>query len=286
MKQLLPPPPRRPSSTLINGSTRLFGIIGHPIAQAKSPEAITPAFQALGMNAILVPLDIAPTDLPAVFPSLLRLVNLDGLVVTVPHKAAIMPWLDRVGPRAKIAGAASILARSADGKWLGELFDGTGCCASIENRGVTITGSVVQLLGAGGAGSAIAIEMLGRGPSTLRIHDPDASRLEALVARLSAHAPAAKLETGLGPADILVNASPVGMQAPDDCPVPADYLSAGLVVMDCVMEPDQTALLRRAEAAGCFTVSGREMFDSQIDAVCDFFTHTNSNRAEDVIFPR
>lgn len=285
MNAHLPPPPRRPSSDFVNGATRLFGIVGHPISQARSPEAITPALQARGLNALLVPIDIAPADLPELFPALLRIGNLDGLVITVPHKAAIMPWLDRAGPRAIAAGAASVLARSADGQWLGELFDGTGCCASIENRGVGIAGSTVQLLGAGGAGSAIAVEMLARAPATLRIHDPDTDRLETLTARLEKLNAPVKIEAGFGPADILVNASPVGMQAPDDCPVPASYLKPDLVVMDCIIEPDPTRLLRLAREAGSLTIGGWEMFDSQIDAVCDFFTHVNEGKIGDVIFP-
>ena len=270
----------------VNGATRLFGIIGHPISQAKSPEAITPALQACGLNAVLVPFDIAPADLPTAFPALLQLRNLDGLVITVPHKAAILPWLDGLGPRARAAGAASILARSSDGKWLGELFDGTGCCASIENRGVAIAGSVVQLLGAGGAGSAIAVEILGRQPATLRIHDPDQDRLSQLQARLQTFCSDVRIETGFGSADILVNASTVGMHAPDDSPVPVDYLTPELVVMDCVMEPDQTALLRFGHRAGALTISGREMFDSQIDAVCDFFAQIRANKASDAVYPR
>ena len=285
MTTRLAPPARRPSSTLVNGQTRLFGIIGHPISQARSPEAITPAMQARGMNAVVVPIDIAPVDLPAIFPALLRVGNLDGLVVTVPHKAAIMPWLDRIGPRAAAAGAASVLARSADGKWLGELFDGAGCCASIENRGVAIAGSVVQLLGAGGAGSAIAMEMLRKGPATLRIHDPDTSRLGRLVERLEEQGAPVKIEAGLDRADILVNASPAGMLAPDDCPVPEAYITPDLVVMDCVMDPDPTCLLRLAQQAGAFTISGWEMFDSQIETVCDFFADVNETAAADVIFP-
>lgn len=285
MKQLLPPPPRRPSSTFINGETRLYGIVGHPITQAKSPEIITPVLQARGINAVLVPVDIAPADLARVFPALLQIRNLDGLVVTVPHKAGVVPHLHRLGPRAEAAGAASVLARSADGHWLGELFDGTGCCESMENRGVDIGERVVQLLGAGGAGSAIAVEILTRGPRVLRIHDPDRGRLEALLARLAPRRGRTAIETGFGPAEILVNASPVGMRAPDDCPVPEDYLTPGLIVMDCVMEPDPTRLLRLAAAAGALTVSGREMLDSQIDAACDFFAHVNGRRAAEVSFP-
>jgi len=285
MNERLPPPQRRPSSAFVNGETRLFGIVGHPIAQAKSPETITPELQARGLNAVLVPIEIAPGDLAGVFPALLRIGNLDGLVVTAPHKASVMPYLHRVGPRAEAAGAASVLARSADGYWLGELFDGAGCCASIENRGIGIAGSVVQLLGAGGAGSAIAVELLTRNPKTLRIHDPDAARLETLLARLSPRKGGATLEAGFGPAQILVNASPVGMRAPEDCPVPDAYLTPDLVVMDCVMEPDPTRLLRLAAAAGALTVSGREMLDSQIDAACDFFAQVNERRAAEMSFP-
>lgn len=284
MSVILPPPPRRPSSPFINGATRLFGIVGHPIVQGKSPEIITPALQARGLNAVLVPLDISPDDFPSVFPGLLRLGNLDGLIVTVPHKKAALSYMDRLGPRAEAAGAASVLARSSDGLWVGDLLDGCGCRASIENRGVKIKGSTVQLLGAGGAGGAIALELLAAGPAMLRIHDPDLIQLKTLLERIEPHAGPTAIQQGLGPADILVNASPVGMNAPDESPVPDSYIMRGLVVMDCVMEPDPTRLLRTAARQGAHTISGREMFDSQVDSAVEFFVHANSSTAQRISF--
>lgn len=282
MTLILPAPQRRTSSAFVNGATRMFGIIGDPIEQVKSPETVTAEFQARGRNAVLVPIEIGATHLASVFPALLKVKNLDGLIVTMPHKAAVIPFLDALAPRAQAMGAASVLAKSSDGHWLGELFDGAGCCTAIENRGVSIAGKQVQLLGAGGAGSAIAFEMLSRKPATLRISDPNSTLREQLISRLKPFAGTCELQHGLGPAEILVNASPVGMHAPNDCPVPKSYLSPDLVVMDCVLEPDPTLLLRLASEIGALAVSGREMLDSQIDAVCDFFERVNTSLASDL----
>jgi shikimate dehydrogenase len=277
---------RQRARSFLNGETRLFGIVGHPVVQTRSPGVFSHEFHARGVNAVLVPIDLSPWNFATAFPALLAIDNLDGLVITVPHKAAVLPWLDRIAPRAAAGGAVSVLARALDGKWVGDLFDGAGCCAAIEARGAQLDGRTVQLLGAGGAGSSIALEVLTRAPRELRIHDPDDARLTALLARLLPHAGTARVVTGLGPADILINASPVGMHAPKDCPFPAELLTHDMIVMDCVTEPEITRLLDLALRCGAIAVTGREMFDSQVDAVCDFFAHVKKSSAEEVVFHR
>jgi shikimate dehydrogenase len=271
--QITPAPPRAGTVDFISGRTRLYGIVGYPIAQARSPQTLTWELRRRGIDAVLVPMEIAPDDFDALFPQLLKLGNLDGLVVTVPHKVRVLAHLDRVGPTARLCGGASVLARCKSGAWIGEMFDGRGCVAAIEQRGVPVAGLAVQLLGAGGAGAAIAAELASGGVAALRIVDPDAERAQRLCARLREAFPAVETTAGrsrLDDIDLLINASPVGMLAPEACPIGDAAIPANVVVFDAVMDPDRTRLIAIAEASGCTAIRGREMLDAQIGRACDF----------------
>ncbi len=234
-----------------------------------------------------MPVDIAPADFDDVFPQLLKLGNLDGLVVTVPHKTRVAAHVARVGPMATICKAASVLARCRDNQWVAEMFDGAGCVAAIENRGVAVAGRRVQLLGAGGAGSAIAAELARKGVDRLRIVEPDTERGEELVRLLRQACPSVQATVGgsnLRDIDILINATPVGMLDEDAAPIPDDSIPSDVVVMDAIMDPEHTRLLRTAEASGCLCVYGREMLDSQIARACDFLLRAREHVATDFVF--
>lgn len=280
------PPPRAGSAEFVSGRTRLYGILGHPIEQARSPETVTHELRRRGEDAILLPIHIRPEDFDAVFPQLLKLVNLDGLVVTVPHKTRIAPHLRHIGPMARISHSISVIARCRDDQWVGEMFDGVGCVAAIERRGLLMPGKRVQLLGAGGAGAAIGAELARKGVAALRIVEPSRERAEILGSGLAKAYPALDIRIGpsrLDDIDLLINASPVGMLDADACPIEVTEMPPHLVVMDAIMDPDRTKLLRIAEASGCLTVYGREMLDSQIVRVCDFLLRARQHDVADFV---
>ncbi|MDE2006181.1 MAG: shikimate dehydrogenase, partial [Rhodospirillales bacterium] len=110
----------------ISGRTRLFGIVGDPIAQVGSPGAFNPRIAALGADAVLVPLHVPAASFETAMAGLMRLGNLDGLLVTVPFKQRALPLADRVCPVAALVGAANALRRDADGRWTADMFDGVG----------------------------------------------------------------------------------------------------------------------------------------------------------------
>ncbi|MFT4119662.1 shikimate dehydrogenase family protein [Bradyrhizobium sp.] len=278
-----------PATTVdfVNGRTRVYAIIGHPIEQVRSPEAITYELRRRGLNAILLPFDVSPQAFDELFSQLLAVENLDGLIITVPHKVRARELCTRVGPLAEISGSASVIARTADSKWVGELFDGMGCIAAIRNRGVTFDRKRVLLLGVGGAGAGIAVEIARQAPAEIHIHDPDGEKAARVMARLSPRFPAQRFSVGmpsLDGVDILINASPVGMLDPTRTPIEASHFPPHLVVMDVITDPAPTRLLRTAEESGCIAVYGREMFDSQIAGACDFLLNTRKIAAADVRF--
>lgn len=289
MNIITPRPQRAGSVDFVDGRTRLYGILGHPIEQVRSPETVTFELRRRGINAILLPLHVKPDDFDAVFPQLLKLENLDGLVVTVPHKGRTRRHLERVGPLAEFSDGVSVVARSLDDQWIGEMFDGAGCVSALLKRGVTLSGKRILLLGAGGAGAAIAGAIARQKPAVLHVREPDATRSADIVAKLRAAFPRTIVSEGLSDldaVDVLVNASPVGMLDETRMPLELDRIPAHIAVMDAIMDPDRTRLLKVAEESGCVTVYGREMLDAQISAVCDFLLHARVTPADDVVIHR
>jgi shikimate dehydrogenase len=258
----------------VSGRTRVFGIVGHPIEQVRSPEMFTAEFRRRGRDAILVPLHVLPDDFDAVLPQLLRLANLGGVVFTIPYKVRALAFAEVLGAQAQVVGAINALGKGADGRWRAEIFDGLGCVEAFRQRGISFTGKRVMLVGAGGAGSAIAVAVGNERPASLRINDVDAGRATTIAARVARANPGVAVTSGTATTaeiDILLNASPVGMLGDSRLPIELDTLPRELVVFDAVVKPERTPLLALAGACGCTTVQGREMMRGQISRMVDFF---------------
>jgi shikimate dehydrogenase len=258
----------------VSGRTRLFGIVGDPIVQVKSPEMFTAAFRARGLDAVLVPLHVVPADFDACLAGLMRLRNLDGLIFTIPHKVRALSLAATVGAQARVAGAINALARSGDA-WKGEMFDGLGCVEALRRRSVPLRGRRLMLLGAGGAGSAIAIALAHEQPAFMRLFDVDSARVEALASKVRAVSATTLVEVArpsIDDVDVLLNATPTGMLDDARLPLEVDRLPQRLVVFDAIVKPERTPLIQLAEASGCTTVHGREMMRGQIDRMVEFFT--------------
>ena len=226
---------------------------------------------------MLLPLHVLPADFEACLAQLLRLQNLDGLIFTVPFKLRACAFADTIGAQAQVVGAINALARGADGQWRGDMFDGLGCVEAFRRRGIGFGGKRVMLLGAGGAGSAIAVAIGFEQPRSLRIFDLDPDRAGALAARIARVNPGLDVRAGppgIAGIDILINATPTGMQGDARLPLPLDTLPRDLVVQDVVTLPERTPLLALAERCGCITIAGREMMNGQIARLADFFLAT------------
>ncbi|WP_410595972.1 shikimate dehydrogenase family protein [Amycolatopsis sp. lyj-23] len=258
----------------ISGTTRLYVVLGDPVAQVRSPGLLNPLFAARGVDAVLVPVHAPEADLAAIVAGLKAVANLDGIFVTVPHKFAAAGLADRRSPAVEITGSANALRREADGRWYAENFDGTGFVAGLVEAGHDPKARVVSLAGAGGAGSAIAAALLAAGADRLAVCDPDTGKLAALKARLDTHwagRTSVSAEPDTAGAEIVVNATPLGLRPEDPLPFRPDRLAPGSVVADIVMKPRETRLLREAAALGHPVHYGSHMLDGQLDSYREFF---------------
>ena len=258
---------------IVDGATRLYCIIGDPVAQTGSPRVFSARFRAAGRNAILVPFHVPGAAFEPTVRGIMALANLDGIIVTVPYKARMLALVDRVLPTAQKVGAVNALRREADGQWTGDMFDGRGMVRAITADGRTVAGRNAMLIGAGGAGSAIACALAEARVASITICEIDARKARTLVARLAVIAPSCTLRVGPATAegiDLLVNASPIGMEPDDGLPAPLGQLGPHVVVADVVLK-DETPLLRHARACGCATVRGQDMMLGQVDEMLAFF---------------
>lgn len=249
----------------IDGATRLYGIIGDPIDKVRSPGFFNAVFARQRMNAVFLPLHIAAADLAPAWEGLKRLRNLDGLSVTMPHKAAVAPLLDRLGPNAAAVAAVNTIRRAADGAWEGEMFDGEGLVAALRETGIALGAARVHQVGAGAVGRAIAVALARAGVGAITLIDTVPGRAAEVASMVSAAAPDVAVGTSgeVGDADIVINATPLGMREGDPLAIEPARLVRHQVVVDVIPHPEVTPLLAAAMSAGCRTVNGKAMHAGQ-----------------------
>jgi shikimate dehydrogenase len=258
----------------ISGETRLYMIIGDPIAQVGSPGVFNAAFRRLETKAVLVPVHVASEGLDALLRGLRAIRNLDGIVVTVPHKIAVLPFLDHVEANGRRVGAVNAVRIERDGAWIGDNFDGVGCVRGLEKAGHRLAGRGALIVGAGGAGRAVAHAFADAGVTRMRICDLDAGRADDLAESLRGHHPSLRVEAGQpDPAgfDIVANCTPLGMRAEDPFPINPARIDAGALVVDAILKLPVSPLLEAAAARGSPTQAGRAMLEGQVEAVLGFF---------------
>ncbi|MBK7472540.1 MAG: shikimate dehydrogenase [Betaproteobacteria bacterium] len=259
---------------MIRGTTTLIAHLGYPTASFKAPMIYNPYFEKEGIDAVVMPMGVKAEDYKDVFAALFRLTNIRGALITMPHKVTTVALLDAASPAVEIAGACNAVLRRADGSLLGDMFDGAGFVRGVLRRGVRLAGARALVVGCGGVGSAIAESLAAAGIARAGLFDIDPSAAQALGERLSRHYPALAIGTGSSdPAgyDVVVNATPLGMNDGDPLPIDTSRLAATTFVGEVVMKQEMTAFLRAAQARGCPVQVGTDMLFEMIPAYLEFF---------------
>jgi len=263
----------------ISGRTRVYGVIGDPIEHSLSPEMHNAAFQELNLDFVYVAFRVKKNELGKAILGA-RSLDVHGLNVTMPHKNAVMKYLDEIDPTAGSIGAVNTILNDK-GRLIGYNTDGAGALRALKENGVGLEGKKLLLLGAGGAGKAIAF-YVAQEVDELKIFNrntPKAEKLAQLLRKefgkkidgnsLSAEIVKDELED----ADILINATSVGMH-PDvnRSLVDPSWLRPDLCVMDIVYNPIETKLVKDARLMGAKVVSGIEMLVFQGAASFEIWT--------------
>ena len=264
----------------LSGATRLHFIVGDPIAQVKSPGGMTTAFGKREVDAIVVPAQVDVTDLAEWLSVVDRMKNVDGIIVTVPHKFDCYRYCKTGSKRSDFIGASSIMRRNPTGGWHGDQFDGEGFVLAMKQKGVDPSGKRALQIGVGGAGSAIAFALLENGVAELALHDANIERRDAIIARLNSLGKGRVVAGSPDPTgfDLVCNATPAGMRAGDPLPVDVSKLSASQYVGCVITVPVITPLIAAARALGCVTGNGSEMYDALQHLMVDFLLTPMSDR--------
>lgn len=288
------------SAPAISGNTDVYFILGDPVAQVLAPAVFNPLFAHFGVDAVLVPVQVAPADLIPFVKGAFLGKNIKGLWVTIPHKTPIMGVLDHCSALARMAGAVNAVRRNADGTLEGGLFDGEGFLASLAHFNMSYAGKRVLILGAGGAAAAIGASLAwARGTAAateVAFFDPTPGKAFETAARLMAatgtpvHAVDSSDPAGF---DLVVNASPLGLSLSDPLPCDVARLSPSAALMDIVMKNQPTPVVRAARARGLNAQPGFEMLIQQAHLYLDFFgfhamaeaLRQDANSVRELIYP-
>jgi shikimate dehydrogenase len=262
------------SAAVISGKTTLIAHLGYPTETFKAPMIYNPWFEKKGIDAVVVPMGIQVPDYPEFLPSLFRMTNLRGALVTMPHKVTTIGLVDELTPTARIAGACNAILKRPDGTLLGDQFDGSGFVRGVLRKGCRLEGARALVLGSGGVGSAIAASLAASGVAHLALYDASDAAAAALAGRLRAHYPQLVVTTGSkDPAgyDLIVNATPLVMKESDPLPFDIDRIASSTFVGEVVMKSEYTPLLRAAKEKGCGVQVGTDMLFEMIPAYLEFF---------------
>lgn len=263
----------------ITGKTKLFAIVADPIAQVKTPQAINAHMEKHGFDGVLVPMQVSSQELPTLMSGLRQIKNMMGIVVTVPHKTAIVQMCDEVSLAAQQVGAVNIIRREESGKLVGDILDGKGFVAGLKTNGIDPRGLKAYLAGSGGAANAIAFSLAEAGVSQLTIANRTRSKAEDLAARVTKNYPQVKVVVGdpspVGQ-DLIVNGTSLGMAAGDPYPLNVEELQPNQIVAEIIMTPTMTPLLEAAQAKGCRIHYGLPMLQCQIELMAQFMGITKA----------
>jgi len=268
---------------MISGNTKLIAHLGFPTHSFKAPLIYNPYFEKNGIDAVVVPMGCRPDDYKAFLKLVFRLSNIHGALITMPHKITTMGLLDKISTNAQVAGACNAVKIGSDGGLVGDMFDGEGFVRGMLRRGREIESKRAIMAGAGGVGSAIAASLAKAGLAELALSDASIPMMQGLVDRLRCHYPGLRVEAGKTDPDgydIVINATPLGMNDNDPLPFDVTRIAPSAFVGEVVLSRELTAFLAAARARGCEYQVGTDMLFEQIPAYLEFFDLPTTTAAE------
>ncbi len=252
----------------ITGKTQVVGLFGYPVRHTASPAFQNAGFRAARLDWVYLAFEVYPADLGEAVEGIVAL-GFRGINLTIPHKQAVMQYLDSLSPEAEIIGAVNTVD-IREGRLKGYNTDGRGFVRSIrEESGVELSGKSVLVMGVGGAGRAVAIQAALDGAREVSVCDCDESRAQRVAAVIDDKVRAGvarfvpfnpdSIRGALRGCEIFVDATPLGMDGSDTISIEADWLDPTTFVYDLVYDPPETPLLCAARHRGCRTQNGLGM---------------------------
>jgi len=277
----------------ISGTTKLVGVVGWPLDHSLSPAMHNAVYEELRLDWVYVPFAVPEAMGVRRLVAAARSLPLVGFNVTMPYKALMLELCDEVATAAQMAGAVNTVQCAADGRLVGYNTDGRGLLESLASDATfDPTGKNVVLIGAGGAAGGACVALVLAKCAGVTIVSRDLGNAEELLGRMSVGAQATPIEAvaidgardAVGAADLIVNATPVGMRPEDGSPVPIEWLHEGQVVLDMVYgTANPTALVLGAREAGAVAIDGIGMLVAQGATAVDIWNGSGLRTPRDVM---
>ena len=256
----------------LSGKSKVYGILGDPVAHSLSPLMQNQAFQEQQIDAVYVPFHVLADNLPAAVKGL-RALNVAGVNVTIPHKETILPLLDEIDPSAKIIGAVNTVVNKG-GNLIGYNTDATGFMSSVRQElSFQPEGREVLLLGAGGACRAVAVGLAAAGVKSIIIANRHMARAEKIINDLGPHFSSVQLSVvdyndnsyldAVSKTDLIVNTTSVGLSGEEINFLPLEHIKGSALIYDMVYSLSETPLIKSARSLGLSCVDGLGMLAAQ-----------------------
>ncbi len=256
----------------ISGKSRIYGLVGDPVAHSLSPLMQNHAFKMHNIDAVYIPFHVLPDDLPSAI-SGLRALNVAGVNVTIPHKEAIIAFLDQIDPEAQLIGAVNTVVNN-DGTLVGYNTDASGFMRSVcTELNFIPEGRDVLLLGAGGASRAAAVALASAGVKSMTIANRGQARAEKLINNLMSHFPSIQFSAvdyndnrylkAISVADLIVNTTSVGLHGEEINFLPLENIKGSALIYDMIYSFSETPLIKSARSMRLTCINGLGMLAAQ-----------------------
>lgn len=270
----------------IVGSTSVYLLPGDPVTNVRLPRMFNAVFERCGIDAVMVPAQVAKRDLAVFVKAAFLAKNVRGMAIAPPHKPLLVDLLDGCGLFGRVAGSVNVVRRIANGELEGDLFDGEGLLGALDHYNIPFRGKRVLILGAGVSAAAIGVALAEggtvNGAEHIAFHDIVAGKAAGVAAQLDAFFDATTVEVDSNdPAgyDLVINATSLGLKPDDAMPVDVARMEPHAALFDILLRSQPTALVRAARERGLNAQAGFEMLVQQMPHYFEFFGHADAAEA-------
>jgi shikimate dehydrogenase len=257
----------------IDGSTKIYGIIGDPIKHVAVPKLMNALYEKNAENKILIPFHVKQYSLESIINGLKKIQNFKGAVITMPHKTEIVKYIDEAPNEVQRIGACNVIKRTTKGTIKGDLLDGNGFVQGLKSNNHSLKAKNIFLLGCGGAASAISYALCENKIKKLAIYNRTKSKAIKLIEKLKLAYPNIEIyynDNISKDIDILINATPVGMKENDKPILSLSNINSKTLVAEIITSPEITCTLKAALEKGCKIHKGIAMLEGQIKLMNEF----------------
>ena len=270
----------------IVGSTSVYLLPGDPVTNVRLPRMFNAVFERCGIDAVMVPVQVAKRDLAVFVKAAFLAKNVRGMAIAPPHKPLLVDLLDGCGLFGRVAGSVNVVRRIANGELEGDLFDGEGLLGALDHYNIPFRGKRVLILGAGVSAAAIGVALAEggtvNGAEHIAFHDIVAGKAAGVAAKLDAFFDATTVAVDSSdPAgyDLVVNATSLGLKPDDALPIDVARMEPHAALFDILLRNQPTPLVRAARARGLHAQAGFEMLVQQMPHYFEFFGHRDAAHA-------